>query len=131
MKLSLVNAVLLGLAQAEEGAEDDDWEMPAEAFGEFVTSENCMAGDYCVFSVSWDADTDTWTPSVCGAEADCMAEESDGEESDGEESDGEDDDMAESGTKTFCLEFIDDKEDSSIKLAASMAAAFTALALSL
>ena len=112
------------VAQDEEAEmEEDDMEIPAEAIGDCADSTECADGEFCVFThiVPEEGADKTWEPSVCGAEADCAAEE-----------DGST--LVAGDAWSWCMEFMEDKdgeEEGSMRLAATMAASFTALALSM
>merc|ERR1739838_1163521 len=112
------------IAQEEDAAEEgDDMEIPAEAIGDCADSSECAEGEFCVFThvVPEEGADKTWNPSACGAEADCNAEEDGSTLVAGDE-------------WSWCMEFMEDKEgeeEGSMRLVATMAASFTALALSM
>ena len=114
------------VAQDEEGGEEeggDDMEIPAEAIGDCADSSECAEGEFCVFThiVPEEGADKTWEPSVCGAEDACNPAE-----------DGST--LVPGDAWSWCMEFMEDKEgeeEGSMRLAATMAASFTALALSM
>ena len=117
------NVVVAQDEEADDMAEKDDMEIPAEAIGDCADSTECADGEFCVFThiVPEEGADKTWEPSVCGAEADCAAEE-----------DGST--LVAGDAWSWCMEFMEDKdgeEEGSMRLAATMAASFTALALSM
>ena len=117
------NVVVAQAEEADDMAEKDDMEIPAEAIGDCADSTECADGEFCVFThiVPEDGADKTWEPSFCGAEADCAAEE-----------DGST--LVAGDAWSWCMEFMEDKEgeeEGSMRLAATMAASFTALALSM
>ena len=114
------------IAQDEEEAEEEEeegMEVPAEAIGDCADSSECAEGEFCVFThiVPEEGEDKTWEPSVCGAEEDCNPEE------DGSA-------LVPGDAWSWCMEFMEDKEEEeegSMRLAATVAASFTALALSM
>ena len=115
------------VAQDEEGGEEeggDDMEIPAEAIGDCADSSECAEGEFCVFThiVPEEGADKTWEPSVCGMEDACNPAE-----------DGST--LVPGDAWSWCMEFMEDKEggeeEGSMRLAATMAASFTALALSM
>ena len=121
--VALFGNVVVAQDEDAEMEEDDDMEIPAEAIGDCADSTECADGEFCVFThiVPEEGADKTWEPSVCGAEADCAAEE-----------DGST--LVAGDAWSWCMEFMEDKEgeeEGSMRLAATMAASFTALALSM
>merc|ERR1719352_389762 len=112
------------IAQDEDAAEEeDDMELPEEAIGDCADSSECAEEEFCVFTytVPEEGADKTWSPSACGAEADCGA-------------DVDMDTLVAGDEASWCMEFMDDKdgeEEGSMRLVATMAASFTALALSM
>ena len=114
------------VAQDEEGGEEeggDDMEIPAEAIGDCADSSECAEGEFCVFThiVPEEGADKTWEPSVCGMEDACNPAE-----------DGST--LVAGDAWSWCMEFMEDKEEEeegSMRLVATMAASFTALALSM
>ena len=123
MRFTLAFAALLGNALAMS----TDM-LPEEAIGDCADSTECAEGEYCVYTWIVPEEEDgegTYEPSVCGAEADCAADDKE------EKVAGE--------SWSWCDEFVMDMklmdkegEDSSMRLvAASMAASFTAFAFAM
>ena len=118
------NVVVAQDEEADDMAEKDDMEIPAEAIGDCADSSECAEGEFCVFThiVPEEGADKTWEPSVCGMEDACNPAE-----------DGST--LVPGDAWSWCMEFMEDKEggeeEGSMRLAATMAASFTALALSM
>merc|ERR1719498_3130 len=109
--------------EEEEGGEEsgDDMEIPAEAIGDCADSSECAEGEFCVFThvVPEEGADKEWLPSVCGDELACNPEEDGSALVPGDE-------------WSWCMEFMEKgEEEGSMRLAATVAASFTALALSM
>merc|ERR1719152_741295 len=121
MKFTLAVAALSVIsAQPKDGG---GMGPPDAAGGACTASADCASGEFCVFTVDKSTDPPTWSPSVCGAEADCNAPEPGAEKSD----------EPPSGPIAFCEEFMmgPKGEDSAFKLFSAGAAAVAAVAMTL
>merc|ERR1712146_579274 len=107
----------------EEGGEEEEegMEVPEEAIGDCADSSECAEGEFCVFThiVPEEGADKAWEPSVCGTEEECNPAE------DGSA-------LVPGDAWSWCMEFMkEEEEEGSMRLAATMAASFTALALSM
>ena len=110
-------------------------DIPDEAIGDCVTSDECATGEFCVFTTVQVDGVVTWPEaSFCGAEADCNEAEL--------QQMADDDTDKENLDIQFCQEFLPEGkfiivrrffevEEYSTKLVASMAAVMSAAVFSL